>query len=174
MPATRRPRKWIVWWTMLFPGVPMRFSWKRVCTQIHTTCTRWNLTLTGEVLGVRAEQAAQVPLPRDPGRTMVLVNGAPVPLFQVAPDFIALQLPYRQARTWNIVVRNDSMDLAPFQVGVVEAAPVILGARRVAGGYRPHSLSAGAVSGELPGARGLCVGHGPAAGWRRGFRKLQN
>jgi uncharacterized protein (TIGR03437 family) len=93
------------------------------------------LTISGQVLGVRYEQAAQVPLPQDLGKTMVLVNGTPAPLLQVSPDFIALQLPYQQAQSWDIVVRNDSMESGSFRVDAVEAAPVILGARRVNGGY---------------------------------------
>lgn len=88
------------------------------------------LTLYGKAFADAYIPASSVPLPKDLGRTQVLLNGAAAPLFSVGPEEIALQTPAIQAGVWSIVVRRDGLESAAFQLPAVQAAPAILGANR--------------------------------------------
>ena len=78
--------------------------------------------------------AAAVPLPLELLGVQVVVNGTAAPLYSVTPERIDLQLPYESAESWNIMLRRDGLESAPFRLNAAVAAPVVLGVRR-AGEY---------------------------------------
>jgi len=89
------------------------------------------ITLAGTAFTNAHFAAEAVPLPGSLGRTQVLVNGAAAALFSVDASRIVLQLPYGRAAQWEILVRRDGLDSAPFLLAASQAAPEIAGAHRV-------------------------------------------
>ncbi|MBI4877271.1 MAG: family 10 glycosylhydrolase [Acidobacteria bacterium] len=93
------------------------------------------LSLHGAMLAAEPLYASAAPLPAELGATQVVVNGMAAPLFSVAPDRLELQLPFLAAERWTIVVKHAGLESAPLTVAAVEAAPAVLGLRRVADRY---------------------------------------
>ncbi|MBL8231136.1 MAG: family 10 glycosylhydrolase [Bryobacterales bacterium] len=104
------------------------------------------VSLEGKSFAATYGAAAQVPLPVELSSLQVAVNGEPAPLFEVKQDRIELQLPYRQAPQWTIVVKHRGLESKPFDLPAVVARPVILGVRTAAPGILEiHATGLGMV-----------------------------
>lgn len=109
--------------------------------------------------GFAAEEiwATAVPLPGELGRTQVVVNGQAAPLFWVSPERTEIQLPYAAADAWEIVVKHDGLESAPYRLAVAEASPAIVGVRRAGGSFwEVYATGLGPV--DPPIAAGLGAG----------------
>ncbi len=114
------------------------------------------ITLTGSAFALGGGFATQVPLPVVLNRAQVVVNGEAAPLFEIAPDRAALQLPYRAPGAWRIVVRHQGLESRPFELAYAEARPVILGSRYAAPGILEiHATGLGMVDPPVPAGSGF-------------------
>lgn len=114
------------------------------------------ISLEGNVFALAAGFATEVPLPLTLNRAQVVVNGEAAPLFEIAPDRAALQLPYRAAGGWRIVVRHQGLESPPFDLAYTESRPVILGSRYAAAGVvEIHATGLGMVDPPVPAGSGF-------------------
>jgi uncharacterized protein (TIGR03437 family) len=80
------------------------------------------MTIFGRNLATSTTQALAYPLPTTLGTTMVMVNGAPVPLYYVSPNQINFQMP-SNAPLGNVLVE---VNAGGQQVSSFDAPPVML------------------------------------------------
>ena len=109
-------------------GEAARFDIRLKAADFAAVCRAWRgrdktaaapgdiVVLEGAAFAPQNAAATAVPLPVELGRTQVVVNGAAAPLFSVEPGRIELQLPYAQARAWNITVRHAGLESEPFRL----------------------------------------------------------
>lgn len=116
------------------------------------------IALLGSALCSSAAIATAAPLPLELSGTQAVVNGSAAAVFSVAPDQIDIQLPYQKTDNWSVIVRRDGLESQPFQLGFVDASPVILAVRQAGAGYLEiYASGLGNVTPPLP------VGAGGAA-----------
>lgn len=93
------------------------------------------LAIEGRAFSTAYGAAMQVPLPVELHHMQLTVNGEPAPLFEVRPDRIQFQIPYREASQWRLVVKHQGLESKPFELPAVAARPVILGVQNNLRGF---------------------------------------